>query len=76
MSTHYPLKYTLEDGTHVTVNRIDANTFEFNLDPPDGSPSHFTYVQDNRSKTELEESLDFNQLDALRRFWLETEDIV
>lgn len=76
MSTHYPLRFTLENGTHVTVNRNNANTFEFHLDSPDESPRQFIYVQDDRSKTEVEESLDFNQLDALRRFWLETEDIV
>lgn len=76
METHFPLEFTLESGTHVIVDQTGENKFDFTLKPGEGPSSHFTYIQDDRSKTEVEESLEFEQIDALRRFWLETEDIV
>jgi hypothetical protein len=76
MKKSYPLKFTLENGTHVVVNKTGTNTFDFTLNPHKGPTSQFTYVEDGRSKTAVEESLDFEQIDALRTFWLENEDIV
>jgi hypothetical protein len=75
MSTNFPLNFTLENGTQVVVNKTGANTYEFNLRPEEGPARQFTYIDDGRSKTEVEENLDFEQTDALRTFWLETEDI-
>jgi len=71
----FPLEFTLERGTHVLVNNNGANTYEFTLKPEDGPSRQFTYVDDGRTKTEAEESLDFEETDVLRTFWLETEDI-
>lgn len=76
MTQHYPLEFTLENGTHVLVNKTGTNTFDFTMKPEEGPTRHFTYVDDGRSKTEVEESLDFDQVDALRKFWLENADIV
>ena len=75
MSATFPLEFTLESGTHVVVNKTGANVYELNLRPEDGPARQFTYVDDGRSKTEVEENLDFEQTDALRTLWLETEDI-
>jgi hypothetical protein len=73
--TTFPLHFTLDSGTRVIVNKIANNTFEFNLKPEAGPAHQFTYVDDGRTKTEAEEGLNFEQIDALREFWLETEDI-
>ncbi len=75
MSEHYPLKFTLEDGVHVVVNKTGSNTYDFILTPEDGPERHFTFV-DDRPQDELIESLDFDQLNAVRRFWLEQEDML
>ncbi len=74
MSTHYPFEFTLEDGTHVVVDRVGTNTYDFKLIPKEAPITHFTYVDDGRTKTEVEENLNFDELNALRRFWLETEE--
>ncbi|WP_423148204.1 hypothetical protein [Rubrolithibacter danxiaensis] len=76
MEQQYPLEFTLEDGTQVLVNKTGTHTFEFTLETEDTPVRHFTYIQDQRSKSEVEEGLDFGELDVLRRFWLETEDIL
>jgi len=76
MTNHFPLEFTLENGTHVSVNNSGSNTFDFTLHPENGSARHFTYVNDGRTKTEAEEPLSFEEVDALRRFWLETTDIL
>ena len=76
MSQHYPLEFTLEDGVHVLVNKAETNAYHFTLTPAKGASKQFTYVDDGRSKAEVEESLDFDELNALRRFWLETEDVI
>jgi hypothetical protein len=76
MATHFPLEYTLENGSHVLVNKTGSNIFDFTIKPEEGPARRFTYVDDGRTKTEAEESLDFDQVDALRKFWLETSDLV
>ncbi|MDQ3289766.1 MAG: hypothetical protein M3Q05_00600 [Bacteroidota bacterium] len=75
MSSHFPLHYTLENGSHVVVNKTGANIYDFIIKPDDGSTRTFTYVDDGKTRTEAEESLDFEEIDALRRFWLETQEI-
>ncbi len=76
MKNHFPLEFTLENGSHVLVNRTGSNTYNFTIKPENGSAHQFTYVDDGKTKTEAEESLSFDEIDALRRFWLENEDIV
>ena len=70
MSKHYPLKFTLEDGIHVEVDKTGATTYDFILTPKEGPERHFTFVDDS-PKDKVIESLDFDQLNAVRRFWLE-----
>ena len=76
MSEQFPMEFTLSSGTHVVVNRAGDNSFDFLLRPTNGAENNFTYVEDERPKTEWDESLEFEQLDALRTFWLKTEDVV
>ncbi len=73
MPVEYPLDFTLESGTHVVVNRVDQHNYDFVLKPEDGSERHFSYDDNVEFTTEMEEGLDFDQLNALRRFWLERE---
>jgi hypothetical protein len=75
MPNDYPLKFTLEDGVHVTVNKTGANTYDFILTPKHGAERHFTFV-DDRPKDEVIKTMDFDQLNAVRRFWLEQNDEV
>lgn len=75
MSKHYPLKFTLEDGVQVVVNKTGKHTYDFTLTPKHGTERHFT-LTDDRPQEELTEKLDFDQLNAVRRFWLEQEDII
>lgn len=76
MHQHFPLEYDLESGTHVKVSNAGGNTFEFTLTTTHGMSDNFTYVEDNRSRDEVEEALDFDQLNALRAFWLKRDEIV
>lgn len=73
MAIEYPLEFTLENGTHVTVNRLKNKNYDFELKPEEGETRHFAYNDDETFTTEKEEKLDFDQLNALRRFWLERE---
>ena len=76
MSRHFPIEFTLESGTHVMVTRTeDDDTYEFFLTPVDGTAEKFTYHEGEHSKAEWDAMLEFEQLDALREFWLKTEDI-
>ncbi len=75
MSKHYPLNFTLEDDVHVEVNKTGNDTYDFILKPKEGPERRFTIV-DNISKDMVTESLDFDQLNAVRRFWLEQEKMV
>ncbi len=76
MTKHFPLEFSLENGSHVLVNQTNQNAYDFTITPEDGPMRHFTYVNDGKTRTQAEESLDFEQIDALRRFWLETQDII
>ena len=70
------MTYTLESGTRVTVNKLSFGSYHFTLEAEDGGTKEFTYVEGERTKAEWDEVADFDQLEALRRFWLETEDIL
>lgn len=69
----YPIEFTLENGTHVIVNHTGDRIYDFSLRPEEGSESHFSYNDDEIFTEEKEKQLDFDQLNALRRFWLEQE---
>ena len=74
MEKDFPLEFMLEDGTHVTVNKSGSHTYDFTLRDECKPARHFT-VNDNEEFTEEKERrLDFDQLNALRRFWLETRN--
>lgn len=73
MKKHYPIEFTLENGTHVVVNHAGDHTYRFSLKPEHGNESHFSYDDGETFTEEKEEALDFDQLNALRRFWLEQE---
>jgi hypothetical protein len=75
MSKHYPLQFILDDGVHVEVNKIANSTYDFILTRKGATEKTFTYVDDDRSKEEIINSLDFDQLNAVRRFWLERESV-
>jgi hypothetical protein len=76
MSEHYPMHFTLASGTKVVVDKVENNAYDFLLTPHDGPKERFTYIDDGRPKTDWDESLEFEQLDALRTFWLKTEEVV
>ena len=73
---HYPLKFTLDDGTHVEVNNAGNNQYNFSMTRKGGIASNFSIVNDDRPKEQIEKGLNFDQLDALRRFWLETDNLI
>jgi hypothetical protein len=75
MIAHFPIHYTLEDGTKVVVNKTGSDTYEFLLTTKEGEDSNFTFVDDGRDKDKFEESLPFDQMDALRAFWLKNENL-
>ena len=74
MKHTYPLNFTLEDGVEVTVNKTGNNTYDFILKSEAGTEHNFSFA-DDRPRNELIESLDFDQLNAVRRFWLEQENM-
>ena len=76
MATHFPLEYTLASGTKVRVVKRDADTYDFLLTPEEDAPHSFTYREGERTKAEWDDVLEFESLDALREFWLKTEDII
>ena len=74
MEKVYPLEFTLEDGTHVVVNKAGGDKFDFAMKPESGPVRHFT-ISNNEEFTESKEAgLDFDQLNAVRVFWLKTRD--
>ena len=76
MSKHYPIKFTLEDGVLVEVNKTESDKYDFTLHGKNGV-RNFTYIDDgDRLKDEDGEVLDFDQLNAVRRFWLEQHDVI
>jgi hypothetical protein len=74
MTHNFPMKFVLESGTHVEVSKTGVKTYNLNLTTTDGLSDNFTYVEDNRTKDEIEEPLDFDQLNALRAFWLKRDE--
>lgn len=74
MPYNYPFNFTLDDGVAVTVNKTGNNTYDFTLKSEEGTERQFSFT-DDRPRNELIESLDFDELNAVRRFWLEQEDI-
>ena len=76
MATHFPLEYTLESGTAVVVTKEENGLFRFSLTPAEGPAQSFTYRENEHTKAEWDAMLEFEQLDALREFWLKTEDII
>jgi hypothetical protein len=73
MAIDYPFEFTLENGTHVVVKKQDAHLYDFSMTPDEGAAKHFSYDDTVTFTSEMEEGLDFDQLNALRRFWLERE---
>jgi hypothetical protein len=76
MKERYPLEYILDSGTRVTIRKTGGNTYDFLLKPEEKPESRFTYIDDGRKKSEWDDTLEFEQLEALRKFWLENEEIV
>jgi|GEM_PF-6905898 len=76
MIENFPIEYALESGTQVTVNKTSATTYVFDLQPVEKRGGNFTYVDDGRTKAEWDNALDFEQLEALRKFWLLNEEVV
>jgi hypothetical protein len=74
MSEHYPVKFTLEDEIHVEVNKSGENSYDFILTPEEGAQRRFTFVEEIPRDKGID-SLDFVQLNAVRRFWLEQQKI-
>lgn len=74
MEKEFPLEFTLEDGTHVIINKTGNHLYDFTLKDDNQTPRHFTYNDEEVFTDEKEKALDFDQLNALRRFWLETRN--
>lgn len=75
MTPQFPLEFTLENGTRVTVTENGSGQYYFSMHPEDGDARNFTYVDGQHTKAEWDELLDYEQLEALRKFWLEMEEI-
>ena len=73
MPIKYPVKFVLEDGIHVEVNKTSENTYDYTLTPKEGTQRHFTFIEEIPRDKGID-SLDFDQLNAVRRFWLEQEE--
>ena len=73
MKKRFPIQFTLDDGTHVVVNHQEPHRYDFTLLSEDNGERNFSYRDDITFTDEMEEKLDFDQLNALRRFWLEQE---
>lgn len=76
MALEFPLLYTLESGTDVRVAKTGDRTYHFSLTPATGAPQQFTYRDGEHTKAEWDAMLPFEQLDALREFWMKTEDLL
>ena len=73
MEKQDPIRFTLDDGVQVAVERTENRVLHFTLQPEDGPARHFSYPEDAPATDEVEAQLDFDQLNALRRYWLEAE---
>jgi len=74
MEKQYPLEFTLEDGTEVVISKTSEHLYDFKLTDEEHGTRHFTYNDQEVFTDEKEKELDFDQLNALRRFWLETRN--
>lgn len=74
MDTKYPLHFTLDDDTKVTVEKTAAHLYDFALTDKENGTRHFTYNDDEVFDDKKEAALDFDSLNALRKFWLMTRD--
>jgi len=74
MDKHFPLQFTLDDGMHVTVNKTGSHLYDFTLKVDNKEVRHFTYDDSEEFTDAKEASLDFDQLNALRKFWLLTRN--
>jgi hypothetical protein len=74
MRKDFPLEFNLDDGTHVVVRKAGNHLYDFTLKPGHGPERHFSVNDEEEFTDEKEKALDFDQLNALRRFWLETRD--
>ena len=74
MRKDFPLEFNLDDGTHVVVRKTGYHLYDFTLKPDDGPERDFSVNDEEEFTDEKEKALDFDQLNALRRFWLETRD--
>lgn len=72
MSDKFPLEFTLEDGVHVVVTKTGEFSYDFKLTPKNGAERHFTFL-DDKPRQDVLDAMDFDQLDAVRRFWLEKD---
>lgn len=75
MATQFPLHFTLESGTEVTIRDEGAGQYLFTMNPEEGAERQFTYQDGTHTKAEWDEIADFEQLEALRKFWLEMEEV-
>lgn len=76
MIENFPVEYTLERGIKVTVDKKEPDTYNFVLRSSGKPMESFTYVDDGRPKAEWDERLGFDQLEALRKFWLMNEEVL
>ncbi|MGV3640004.1 MAG: hypothetical protein ACO1NZ_05745 [Adhaeribacter sp.] len=74
MTTHFPMEFSLENGSQVLVEKMGTQ-YTFTITPEEGPSRHFIYIDNGKTREEAERGLDFEQVDALRRFWLETSDL-
>jgi len=74
MEKKFPMEFTLEDGTHVVIQKTDNHLYDFTLRDEDNGTRHLTHNDQEEFTDEKEKALDFDQLNALRRFWLETRN--
>jgi hypothetical protein len=74
MEKKFPLEFKLEDGTQVVVKKTDNHLYDFTLNDEENGIRHFTLNDEEEFTDEKEKALDFDQLNALRRFWLETRN--
>ena len=75
MEKKFPLEFTLEDGTHVRVEKTGDHLYDFTLRDEEHGTRHFHLNDQEEFTDEKEKSLDFDQLNALRKFWLETRNV-
>lgn len=75
MEPSFPMEFKLDSGTHVSVADEGSGNYLFTLNPDEGPSRQFSYVDGAHTKAEWDEIADFEQLEALRKFWLEMENM-